>query len=111
MWRRSAGSGGCALRNFTPGKSGYARRPPGKECFALRPRSSWKCHWLRAGGGQAGAARDAGAAGVVRGASVSRAAGDVRVEILLKNGRSLRVGPGFDAELVRALLAVVESAA
>jgi len=58
-----------------------------------------------AGPGLAGAGRDAGAA------SVSRAAGDVRVEILLKNGRSLRVGPGFDAELVRALLAVVESAA
>ena len=45
------------------------------------------------------------------GASVSRAAGDARVEVLLKNGRSLRVGPGFDAELVRALVAVVESAA
>ena len=28
-------------------------------------------------------------------ASVSRAAGDVRVEILLKNRRSLRVGPGL----------------
>ena len=58
-----------------------------------------------AGPGLAGAGRDAGAA------SVSRAAGDVRVEILLKNGRSLRVGRGFDAELVRALVAVVESAA
>jgi hypothetical protein len=58
-----------------------------------------------AGPGLAGAGRDAGAA------SVSRAAGDVRVEILLKNGRSLRVGPGFDADLVRALVAVVESAA
>ena len=57
------------------------------------------------GWGQAGAARDGGAA------SRSRAAGDGRVEVLLKNGRSLRVGPGFDAELVRALLAVVESAA
>jgi len=58
-----------------------------------------------AGPGLAGAGRDAGAA------SVSRAAGDVRVEILLKNGRSLRVGRGFDAERVRALVAVVESAA
>jgi hypothetical protein len=48
---------------------------------------------------------------VVRGAGGLRAAGDVRVEVLLKNGRSLRVGPGFDAELVRALVAVVESAA
>src|SRR5271169_3440391 len=37
--------------------------------------------------------------------------GDGRVEILLKNGRSLRVGRGFDTELVRALVAVVESAA
>ena len=63
-----------------------------------------------AGPGLAGAGRDAGAAGVVHGAG-SRSAGDLRVEILLKNGRSLRVGPGFDAELVRALVAVVESAA
>src|ERR1019366_1578622 len=49
------------------------------------------------GWGQAGEARDAG--------------GDEGEEVLLKNGRSLRVGPGFDAELVRALVAVVESAA
>ena len=67
--------------------------------------------WGGAGTGPAGAAREARAAGVVRGAGVSRAADDARVEILLKNGRSLRVGPGFDAELVRALMAVVESAA
>jgi hypothetical protein len=33
------------------------------------------------------------------------------VEVLLKNGRSLLVGPGFDAELVRALAAVLESTA
>ena len=32
------------------------------------------------------------------------------VEIRLKNGRSLMVRPGFDAEHVRALLAVVEAA-
>ncbi len=63
------------------------------------------------GWGQAREALDERAAGVVRGASVSRVAGDVRVEVLLKNGRSLRVGPGFDAELVRVLMAVVESAA
>jgi hypothetical protein len=37
--------------------------------------------------------------------------GDPRVEVVLKNGRSLRVGPGFDRELVRALAAVLESAA
>jgi hypothetical protein len=61
--------------------------------------------WGGAGTGPAGAAREARAAGV------SRAAGDARVEILLKNGRSLRMGPGFDAELLRALVAVVESAA
>jgi hypothetical protein len=63
------------------------------------------------GWGQAGEARDVGTVGVVGGSSVSRPAGDGRVEVLLKNGRSLRVGPGFDAELVRALMAVVESAA
>src|ERR1035437_1469632 len=63
------------------------------------------------GWGQAGEARNAGAAGVVHGASVWRAAGDLRMEVLLKNGRSLVVGRGFDAELVRALVAVVESAA
>src|SRR6202521_4502873 len=33
-----------------------------------------------------------------------------RVEIRLRNGRSLMVRPGFDAEHVRALLAVVEAA-
>ena len=67
--------------------------------------------WGGAGGGLAGAARDRRAALVPRAASVLRPAGDSRVEVLLKNGRSLRVGPGFDAELVRALVAVVESAA
>jgi len=36
--------------------------------------------------------------------------GDAGVEILLRNGRSLLVGRGFDAEHVRALLAVVETA-
>lgn len=34
---------------------------------------------------------------------------DSSVEIRLKNGRSLMVRPGFDAEHVRALLAVVEA--
>ena len=63
----------------------------------------------RVGAGGSGAG--CGCGRVVGGASVSRAAGDARVEVLLKNGRSLRVGPGFDAELVRALMAVVESAA
>jgi hypothetical protein len=38
-------------------------------------------------------------------------AGDSRVEIRLQNGRSLLVGPGFDAQHLRALLAVVESGA
>ena len=38
------------------------------------------------------------------------AARDSRVEIRLQNGRSLLVGRGFDAEQVRALLAVVETA-
>jgi tripartite-type tricarboxylate transporter receptor subunit TctC len=36
--------------------------------------------------------------------------GDAGVEIRLQNGRSLMVRPGFDAEHVRALLAVVETA-
>jgi len=35
---------------------------------------------------------------------------DPRVEIRLQNGRSLLVGRGFDAEHVRALLALVEAA-
>ena len=42
---------------------------------------------------------------------IPHSVGDSRVEVILKNGRSLRVGPGFDRELVRALAAVVESAA
>jgi len=36
--------------------------------------------------------------------------GDSRVEVRLRNGRSLVVGLGFDPEHVRALLAVVETA-
>src|SRR5437660_8107352 len=36
--------------------------------------------------------------------------GDSSVEIRLRNGRSLMVRPGFDAEHVRALLVVVEGA-
>ena len=36
--------------------------------------------------------------------------GDASVEIRLRNGRSLLVRPGFDAEHVRALLVVVEAA-
>jgi transposase-like protein len=35
---------------------------------------------------------------------------DSSVEIRLRNGRSLMVRPGFDAEHVRALLVVVEAA-
>jgi hypothetical protein len=35
-------------------------------------------------------------------------AGDGRVEVVLRNGRSLRVGPGFDAAHVQALAAVLE---
>jgi len=35
---------------------------------------------------------------------------DTSVEIRLRNGRSLMVRPRFDAEHVRALLAVVEAA-
>ena len=36
--------------------------------------------------------------------------GDAGVEVRLNNGRSLMVKPGFDAEHLRALLAVVEAA-
>ena len=36
---------------------------------------------------------------------------DGRVEVVLQNGRSLLVGPGFDAVHVRALVVAVESAA
>jgi len=39
-----------------------------------------------------------------------RMPGDSSVEIRLRNGRSLMVRPGFDAEHVRALLVVVEAA-
>jgi len=50
-------------------------------------------------------------AGPERPATDAPHGGDGRVEVVLRNGRSLRVGRGFDAELVRALVAVVESAA
>jgi transposase-like protein len=39
----------------------------------------------------------------------SSAVSDSRVEVRLQNGRSLVVGPGFDAAHVRALLMVVEA--
>jgi hypothetical protein len=35
--------------------------------------------------------------------------GDSRIEVRLQNSRSLLIGRGFDAEHVRALLAVVEA--
>lgn len=41
---------------------------------------------------------------------VPSASSDSNVEIRLQNGRSLMVRPGFDAEHVRTLLAVVEAA-
>ena len=37
--------------------------------------------------------------------------GDKSIEVRLQNGRSLLVEPGFDADHVRALLAVVEAEA
>jgi len=40
-----------------------------------------------------------------------RLAGDGRVDVLLGNGRTLRVAPGFDADLLRSLLRVLESEA
>ena len=40
---------------------------------------------------------------------VPSTSGDAAVEIRLQNGRSLMVRPGFEAEHVRALLAVVEA--
>ena len=42
---------------------------------------------------------------------IPRTVGESRVEVILKNGRSLRVGPGFDRELVRALAVVLEGEA
>jgi hypothetical protein len=36
--------------------------------------------------------------------------GDSRIEVRLQNGRSLLIGRGFDAQQLRALLAVVEAA-
>jgi hypothetical protein len=48
---------------------------------------------------------------VAAAASTQGAGGDGRVEVVLRNGRSLRVGPGFDPEWVQALAAVMERAA
>ena len=39
----------------------------------------------------------------------ARAAHGEAIEVRLKSGRSLVVGPGFDADHLRALLAVIES--
>lgn len=37
-----------------------------------------------------------------------RPVGDGRVEVLLRGGRSVRVGPGFDAATLRQVVAVLE---
>ena len=42
------------------------------------------------------------------GEPTTREADDPRIEVRLQNGRSLVVGRGFDADHLRALLAVVE---
>ena len=82
MWRRFAGSASCALRISTGGRSGLGAR--GAEKFVEVKLAA---------------------------ASTVGAGEDRRVEVMLRNGRSLRVGPGFDPELVRALAVVLESAA
>jgi len=48
---------------------------------------------------------------LVAAAPAASLASDSRVEVRLQNGRSLLVGAGFDAQHLRALLAVVESGA
>jgi hypothetical protein len=64
-----------------------------------------------------GAPERAGAGPALRAEVVGRPAADPppvvdgRVEVVLRNGRSLRVGPGFDAAHVQALAAVLESEA
>ena len=47
---------------------------------------------------------------VATAAAESSTPSDARVEIRLRNGRSLMVGRGFDAEQVRVLVGVVEAA-
>ena len=100
-WERGVGGGFCRERELCA-----------PHFFA------WKKRLREAGGGEfvevqvvpggwgrAGDAREPSAAGI------SPLAGDMRVEVLLQKGRRLLVGPGFDAELVRALVVVLESAA
>ncbi len=83
MWRRFAGSANCVLRISTGGKSS-----------------------LGASGAERFVEVKLATAAPTLGADEDR-----RVEVVLRNGRSLRVGRGFDPELVRALAAVLESAA
>jgi len=64
-----------------------------------------------AGPERAGLAWASGAEVLARPAADQPPAGEGRVEVVLPNGRSLRVGRGFDAELVRALVAVLEGTA
>jgi len=59
-----------------------------------------------------GAVGPASRAGVpARPAADPPPAGDGRVQVVLRNGRALWVGRGFDAEHVRSLVAVLESGA
>ena len=66
----------------------------------------WWKKWLGASGAEKFVELKLAAAASTQGAGEDR-----RVEVVLRNGRSLRVGPGFDPELVQALAAVVERAA
>jgi hypothetical protein len=60
---------------------------------------------------RAGMGAAARAATLARPEADPRPRGDGRVEVVLRNGRRLRVGPGFDAAHVQALAAVLESEA
>jgi hypothetical protein len=92
-------------------RGGYRARCGWRPAHEVRGSATGSGGVGRSRDGAGGSGAECGCGGCGAWGQLARSSGAARVEILLKNGRSLRVGPGFDAELVRALMAVVESAA
>ena len=110
MWRGFAGNGGCVRRTFSPGRGACGRR---QRCLQEgAPFRKFLEVKLTPGVPEGAAAEPRWRAEApARAAADPPPAGDGRVEVGLRNGRSLWVGRGFDAGQVRALAALLESEA
>jgi hypothetical protein len=89
LWRRFVANAGCVTHFFA------RKKRPRQAATPRQPQSGEAAQFVEVK--------------LVAAAPAASVVGDSRVEIRLQNGRSLLVGPGFDAQHLRALLAVVES--